>query len=555
MSDYLVSARKYRPQRFEDVVGQNHITTTLDNAILNNKIAHAYLFCGPRGVGKTTCARIFAKYVNKNTDSQYNIFELDAASNNGVDHIRNLIEQVKIPPQVGRYKIYIIDEVHMLSDAAFNAFLKTLEEPPKHSIFILATTEKNKLIPTILSRCQIFDFKKISITEITKYLLQICQEEDIKVEKHTLQLIAEKGDGSLRDSLSIFDRIHAYCNKNWDHTKVLQILSSLDIHFSISLTNCIIEQNIPNAILKINNILEKGFEPKEIIKALITHFRNLMMLKSPETSKLINIDQDITENLTKQSEFFKIENILTALENLNETNKNYNESINKRFLVELCVMQLCSHNLIKKKNLILKPEKSTQEEKTEKSTQEEKTEKGTQEEKTEKSTQEEKTEKSTQEEKPEKGTQEEKSNLISISEELQKKEKFSITNNTHPSESSWTEKAMLNIWDKFSQQLKKEKKINAHNIFTRYTPKKKNKNLITLELVSLSEKAEIEDAKKELLELIKYELNNDLISMEINVSTRPEKEILYKKEDKLKYLLEKNKNIQILKNKLNLNLI
>ena len=204
MDNYLVSARKYRPIKFEDVVGQKHITTTLHNAILNGKIAHAYLFCGPRGVGKTTCARIFANAVNQEKNTDYNIFELDAASNNGVDHIRQLIEQVKIPPQIGKYKIYIIDEVHMLSDAAFNAFLKTLEEPPKHSIFILATTEKNKLIPTILSRCQIFDFQIINIKDITKHLLKIAHTENIQVSEHTLQLIAEKADGSLRDALSTF---------------------------------------------------------------------------------------------------------------------------------------------------------------------------------------------------------------------------------------------------------------------------------------------------------------------------------------------------------------
>ena len=235
MNEYIVSARKYRPQAFSQVVGQEHITKTLENSILNNTVAHAYLFCGPRGVGKTTCARIFAKLVNPESDTEYNIFELDAASNNGVDHIRNLIEKVKIPPQIGQYKVYIIDEVHMLSDAAFNAFLKTLEEPPKHSIFILATTEKNKLIPTILSRCQIFNFQKINISNIITHLSKIASKHEIQVEQKTLQLLAHNADGSLRDALSIFDKIHTYCNKKWPHEEVLKILLTLDSTFSINL--------------------------------------------------------------------------------------------------------------------------------------------------------------------------------------------------------------------------------------------------------------------------------------------------------------------------------
>jgi DNA polymerase-3 subunit gamma/tau len=219
MSEYLVSARKYRPLKFENVIGQEHVTTTLNNAIQKNQIAHAYLFCGPRGVGKTTCARIFAQLINENTHSEYNIFELDGASNNSVDDIRTLIEQVKIPPQIGKYKTYIIDEVHMLSKSAFNAFLKTLEEPPKHSIFILATTEKEKIIPTILSRCQIFDFNRISNQQISAYLLKLSQKEKIQVNEKTIQLIAEKADGSLRDALSIFDRIYTLCNDSWDHSE------------------------------------------------------------------------------------------------------------------------------------------------------------------------------------------------------------------------------------------------------------------------------------------------------------------------------------------------
>ena len=361
MDNYLVSARKYRPSKFEEVVGQRHVTKTLNNAIVNNKIAHAYLFCGPRGVGKTTCARIFANAVNKETNTEYNIFELDAASNNGVDHIRQLIEQVKIPPQIGKYKIYIIDEVHMLSDAAFNAFLKTLEEPPKHSIFILATTEKNKLIPTILSRCQIFDFQKITIDDISNHLAKIAKKENIKANFNTLQFIADKSDGSLRDSLSTFDKVHAYCNKEWKHEEVLQILSSLDVSFSLKLTTDIINKNISNCLLTIDDILQKGFDGKEVINVLISHFRNLIIAKDLTTIKLIKEDENIINAIISQSENFSKEQIVLALNCLNECEKDYRNSINKQFLVELCLMQLCGLSEIKKKLLIPEPSEITHE--------------------------------------------------------------------------------------------------------------------------------------------------------------------------------------------------
>ena len=342
MSEYLVSARKYRPLKFSDVVGQEHITKTLNNAINNNHVAHAYLFCGPRGVGKTTCARIFATLVNDNTQSDYNVFELDGASNNSVDDIRNLIDQVKVPPQIGKYKIYIIDEVHMLSKAAFNAFLKTLEEPPKHSIFILATTEKEKIIPTILSRCQIFDFNRISNNQISNYLLTITKHENIQVDQNTLQLIAEKADGSLRDSLSIFDRIYTLFDKEWDYQEVANILLSLDVSFSIKLADYILKKDIPNCLKIVNDVVEKGFSTQEIIRALITHFRNLIAAKNNNTVKLIEEKKEIIEKLVNQTQMVSHENILISLNCLNECDQNYERSINQRFLVELCVMQLCS---------------------------------------------------------------------------------------------------------------------------------------------------------------------------------------------------------------------
>ena len=351
---YLVSARKYRPTKFDNVVGQKHVTTTLKNAIKNNKIGHAYLFCGPRGIGKTTCARIFASTVNDNSNSQYNIFELDAASNNGVEHIRNLIEQIKVPPQVGRYKVYIIDEVHMLSDAAFNAFLKTLEEPPKHSIFILATTEKNKLIPTILSRCQIFDFKKISDEDISDYLKLIANHKEINVCNKTLDIIANKADGSLRDALSIFDRISSHFEENWNYNDALRLMSTLDSSFSSELTRSILDNDISNCILQIDGVISEGFNPKEILKNTISYFRNLILAKDASTFGLINERTDLKNIIKDQSEAISKNKILDSLVCLDESSQQLRYSINKRFVVELCVLKLCAMNSDQKKKVIEK---------------------------------------------------------------------------------------------------------------------------------------------------------------------------------------------------------
>ena len=577
MDNYLVSARKYRPSKFEEVVGQKHITKTLNNAILNNQIAHAYLFCGPRGVGKTTCARIFANAVNKGTKTEYNIFELDAASNNGVDHIRQLIEQVKIPPQIGKYKIYIIDEVHMLSDAAFNAFLKTLEEPPKHSIFILATTEKNKLIPTILSRCQIFDFQKITINDISSHLADIAKKENIQVSLNTLQFIADKADGSLRDSLSTFDKVHAYCNKEWHHEEVLQILSSLDISFSLKLTTEIINKNISNCLLTIDNVLQKGFNEQEIINVLISHFRNLIIAKDSTTLKLIKEDEKTLNAIISQSENFSKEQIVLALNCLNDCEKDYKNSINKRFVVELCIMQLCglSEMLFKKKNLIPEPTNiinrvfhEEAEEKKEINTQEaEKKEINTQEaEKKEINTQEaEKKEINTQEaEKKEINTQYnqhkethsgKENTLISITDELRNentnKSIQTIKNKTH----TWTELEMTQAWTEFSNDLNRNKKTNLYNIFNRHIPQK-NKNDIILEVISLSEKSALEEIKGELLIFLKRKLENDSINLAILIKEeKEERNMLYTKEEKYKHILEKNNKIKLLKDKLDLNII
>ena len=293
MEPFIVSARKYRPQHFEDVVGQEAITRTLMNAIENNHLAQALLFCGPRGVGKTTCARILAKKINEDGSEQegedfaFNIFELDAASNNSVDDIRNLIDQVRIPPQVGKYKVYIIDEVHMLSQAAFNAFLKTLEEPPKHAIFILATTEKHKIIPTILSRCQIFDFKRISVRDAVTYLKYIAEQQGIDVEEDALHIIAQKADGAMRDALSIFDRIVAFSGKKITYEDVISNLNVLDYDYYFRVVDALLGEDISQALLIFDEVVRKGFDPDLFINGLAEHIRNLLVAKDPETAGLL----------------------------------------------------------------------------------------------------------------------------------------------------------------------------------------------------------------------------------------------------------------------------
>lgn len=348
MEHFIVSARKYRPKTFEAVVGQRAITNTLENAIANNHLAQALLFCGPRGVGKTSCARILAKRINQdeNTgpdeDFAFNIFELDAASNNSVDDIRALIDQVRIPPQVGHYKVYIIDEVHMLSQAAFNAFLKTLEEPPKHAIFILATTEKHKIIPTILSRCQIFDFKRITVSDAREHLVQIAKEEGIDAEEDALHIIAQKADGAMRDALSIFDRVVSFSGKTLTLKSVTENLNVLDYDTYITVTDLILSQNIPQLLLQLNDILSQGFDGHHFIAGLASHFRDLMVCKNPATIQLLEVSDSTKKKYHEQSQKIDMPFLLRALELANDCDLSYKTSRNQRLLVELCLMQLAS---------------------------------------------------------------------------------------------------------------------------------------------------------------------------------------------------------------------
>ncbi|WP_316794803.1 DNA polymerase III subunit gamma/tau [Pedobacter agri] len=360
MENFIVSARKYRPATFETVVGQQHITGTLKNAIKNNQLAQAFLFCGPRGVGKTTCARILAKTINctnPTTDMEacgtcdnclsfqnghsFNVHELDAASNNSVDDIRSLIEQVRIPPQAGKYKIYIIDEVHMLSQSAFNAFLKTLEEPPSYAIFILATTEKHKILPTILSRCQIFDFNRIQVEDISSHLAAIAQRENIAFESDGLHIIAQKADGGLRDALSMFDQIASYANKNITYKAVIDNLNILDYDYFFKLTSHLTAAEVSQTLLLFDEILNNGFDGNNFINGLATHFRNLLVGKDAATIKLLEVSENIKQKYLDQCRQTELSFLLTALNLANTCDLNYKNSKNQRLQVELALIKMC----------------------------------------------------------------------------------------------------------------------------------------------------------------------------------------------------------------------
>ncbi|MEY3426338.1 MAG: hypothetical protein RL679_1696, partial [Bacteroidota bacterium] len=361
MSDFVVSARKYRPQTFDTVVGQFSITSTLKNAIKTEHLAQAFLFCGSRGVGKTTTARILAKTINCftptdnieacdtcdscisfNTGNSLNVYELDAASNNSVDDIRSLIDQVRIAPQLGNFKIYIIDEVHMLSNQAFNAFLKTLEEPPKHAIFILATTEKHKIIPTILSRCQIFDFSRIKVKDIADHLATIATKEEITADSEALHLIAQKADGALRDALSIFDQIVTFTGSNLTYKSVLENLNILDYDYYFRIVESTQKEDIPSALLLLNDIYEKGFDGHNFIVGLADHYRNLLVCKDLRTAKLLEAGEAIEQRYIDQSKQMDGHLILRSLAILSKSDVDYKSSKNQRLLVEMALMQLCS---------------------------------------------------------------------------------------------------------------------------------------------------------------------------------------------------------------------
>ena len=359
MDEYIVSARKYRPMSFDSVVGQQALTTTLKNAVKSGKLAHAYLFCGPRGVGKTTCARIFAKAINcehPTADGEacnecesckafsegrsYNIFELDAASNNSVENIKALMDQTRIPPQVGRYKVFIIDEVHMLSTAAFNAFLKTLEEPPAHVIFILATTEKHKILPTILSRCQIYDFERMTVPNIIDHLKRVAEKEDIQYEEEALNVIAEKADGGMRDALSIFDQAASFSQGNITYQKVIEDLNVLDAENYFNIVDLALENKVSEIMVLLNTVINKGFDGGHLVNGLASHVRNVLMAKDAQTLPLLEVSEQLRNRYQQQAQKCPVNFLYTALQIMNRCDVEYRQSSNKRLLVELTLIQV-----------------------------------------------------------------------------------------------------------------------------------------------------------------------------------------------------------------------
>jgi DNA polymerase-3 subunit gamma/tau len=559
MDNFVVSALKYRPDNFDSVVGQKSITKTLENAISQNQLPQALLFCGPRGVGKTTCARILAKKINTEkelNDYSYNIFELDAASNNGVDDIRNLIDQVRIPPQTGKYKVYIIDEVHMLSGQAFNAFLKTLEEPPSYAIFILATTEKHKVIPTILSRCQIYDFKKISTDDIKNYLELIAEKEEIKYEDEALYLIAKKSDGALRDALSIFDRLVNYTEGNITKDLAYENLNVLDHDVYFQAFDFVIKNDITNILLLFNNVLDKGFNGQHFIDGFCSHFRDLLVSKNSDSHILIEQNQSIKQKYIEQSKTKEIDFILKAIEITEDCSFRYKNSKNERLLVEICLMKLCSISLtdLKKKTIILSNNEIPSISVLKIS---------------------------------ENNEIQKKESIIEVSDQLKEEKKINskinikntpisglsisslkakkeienfkksqtdLTKNSKISSDDFNIEQLIFSWDNFYKKLLKNGEKNLASILLIDVPVIKNKNEIHYTLTNNTNKVELEKVKNRLVKFLKIELKNTNIELVINVDKIKEKKFLYTPSEKYEKLKSINPVIEKFRKDFKLNL-
>ena len=588
MEQFVVSARKYRPQTFKDVVGQQAITNTLLNAIENNHLASALLFTGPRGVGKTTCARILARKINQpgyddpNEDFAFNVFELDAASNNSVDDIRNLIDQVRIPPQTGQYKVYIIDEVHMLSSAAFNAFLKTLEEPPKHAIFILATTEKHKIIPTILSRCQIFDFKRITVKDAREHLAEVATSQGVQFEEDALHIIAQKADGAMRDALSIFDRVVSFCGNNLTRQAVTENLNVLDYETYINMTDLILENKIPEVLMGYNDILAKGFDGHHFISGLATHFRDLLVAKNPITLSLLEMGEAAQKLYGQQAQKVSQDFLLKGIDLANDCDLKYKASQNQRLLVELTLMQISSINFDgekKKSDFIIPPnyyrnnsfsiveagsgkmEVSSSELRVESSELEvsssefrvESSELRVDEPETVKVQ-----EPETQNPKPETRNSQPETTVttskvsatslasIRVRKEMAEAQKSEAKEVIHLPSEPFTETEMLEQWLKYAQRLEDKGYRIVASLLTINDPKL-NGTTIIHELPNESSKIDFEKEKPELLGYLRGKLHNHDIAIQVDVNEQLVLKKAYTNQDKYNRLLEINPNLELLR--------
>ena len=556
MSEFLVSARKYRPTSFEDVVGQSSVTSTLKNAIQSNQLAQSYLFCGPRGVGKTTCARIFAKEINKFSsespidDFSYNIFELDAASNNSVDDIRNLTDQVRVPPQIGKYKVYIIDEVHMLSQAAFNAFLKTLEEPPSHAKFILATTEKHKIIPTILSRCQIFDFKRVNNDDIVKNLKFVAENESISADDDALYLIAEKSDGALRDSLSLFDRLVSFSENNLTYKDVADHLNVLDYQYFFKITSHLLSNDISSIMLTFDEVISNGFDGQNFINGLSEHLRKLLLCQNKETIELLSINDSLREKYLDQAKDTDSNFLIEALKLTNTCDLQYKISNSKRLLVEICLMQVSSINFLdnsKKKNKKfvvssikkdhLKSEVSLKKEIKSDINSQVKVETESDEKKIEVA---------------ENKISSHKPKTISILGSLKQELANEEENKTPIKSDQFTEVEFLDAWKEMNSMFSKMGKTNLSLALTSNTPNLSDNFLIEITLSNTSQIELIQEEKMNLLGFLRKRLNNDLIDLTPKVVQSNAENTPYTNSDKYKKMYEQNKNLAILGQKLGL---
>ncbi|MBT7704201.1 MAG: DNA polymerase III subunit gamma/tau [Polaribacter sp.] len=589
MGNFIVSARKYRPQTFDTVVGQKSITNTLKNAILNNHLAQAFLFCGPRGVGKTTCARILAKTINCfniseqteacntcesctsfNEQHSFNIHELDAASNNSVDDIRSLVDQVRIPPQVGDRKIYIIDEVHMLSQAAFNAFLKTLEEPPAHAIFILATTEKHKIIPTILSRCQIFDFKRIQVEDVANHLAEICEKESIEFESDALHIIGQKADGALRDGLSIFDRMVSFNQAKITYKDTLENLNILDYDYYFKVVDQALKQDIPSTLLTFNEILKKGFDGHNFMNGLAEHLRNVLVCKNPQTIELLEVGDTIKTKYLEQSQSCHQDFILAALEICNECDVNYKSSRNQRLLAELSLMQICSLSseggLKKKrrKSFILAhtayTNATTEVNKVApKSVKEHINKSHTQ------------TPEITEPAKAQKAVLKKANPVfinklkkggiagLSINKFLNKKEENQEDQEyvvaTGEARSDFHQDQLNPLWLEFAKTIEAKGKVSLFRLFSAQFPKIDTNFLLHFPVESQALADDLQVEKPELLSFLRKKLNNFGINIDFPLIEAENTKMLYTPQDKFKHMVEKNQQLQILKKSLDLDLL